>query len=125
MAVALYAAAAYNLSFGAFTGLWPATYFEWVGMEPPRYLALWQCIGMIVACYGIGFAFAARNPFVLWPLVLVGLLGKLLGPLGFAFAVATGEVPAQFGWVLLTNDFIWWAPFTWIVIAGWRRHPYF
>lgn len=121
----LYAAAAYNLAFGGFVGLFPETYFHWVEMQVPHYPSLWQCIGMIVACYGVGFAFAARAPMVLWPIVLVGLLGKLLGPLGFGFAVATGEIPVRFGYVLLTNDLIWWVPFTWIVIAGWRQHPYF
>lgn len=121
----LWAAAAYNVMFGLFAGLFPNAYFDWLGMELPRYASLWQCIGMIVACYGVGYAFAAKQPLVLWPIVLVGLLGKILGPLGFLFGLATGEVPLRFGWILLTNDLIWWVPFTRIVIAGWRRHPYF
>jgi len=80
---------------------------------------------LIVACYGVGYAFAARQPLALWPIVLVGLLGKILGPLGFLFGLATGEVPLRFGWILLTNDLIWWVPFTRIVFAGWKRYPYF
>jgi hypothetical protein len=121
----LWAAAAYNVAFGIFTGLFPNAYFDWLAMETPRYPSLWQCIGMIVACYGVGYAFAARQPLVLWPIVLVGLLGKILGPLGFLLGLATGEVPLRFGWILLTNDLIWWIPFSRIIVAGWRRHPYF
>jgi hypothetical protein len=121
----LWAAAAYNVAFGIFAGLFPNAYYEWLAMDLPRYPSLWQCIGMIVACYGVGYAFAARAPLVLWPIVLVGLLGKILGPLGFLVGLATGEVPLRFGWILLTNDLIWWIPFFKIVAAGWKRHPYF
>jgi hypothetical protein len=123
--VVLYAAAAYNVLFGLFAGLFPGAYFEWLGLAPPRYPSLWQCIGMIVACYGIGYAYAARSPLVLWPIVLVGLLGKILGPAGFLLSWLTGELPIRFASILLTNDLIWWFPFLKIVAAGWRRHPYF
>jgi hypothetical protein len=121
----LWAAAAYNVAFGIFAGLFPNAYFDWLGMDAPRYPSLWQCVGMIVACYGVGYAFAARRPLVLWPMVLVGLLGKILGPLGFLFALSMGEVPLRFGWILLTNDVIWWLPFFRIVVAGWKQNPYF
>ena len=121
----LIAAAIYNVAFGIFAGLFPGAYFDWLGLEAPRYPSLWQCIGMIVACYGVGYAFAARSPLVLWPIVLVGLLGKILGPMGFLFALSSGEVPLRFGWILLSNDLVWWLPFTWIVLAGWRHQPYF
>ena len=54
----LWAAAAYNVAFGIFVGVFPNAYFEWLAMDLPRYPSLWQCIGMIVACYGVGYAFA-------------------------------------------------------------------
>jgi len=40
-----------------------------------------------------------------------GLLGKLLGPLGFVWAVANDDIPQAFGWTILTNDLIWWPAF--------------
>ena len=120
----LWAAAGYNVAFGVFAGLFPGAYFRWVGMSAPAYPSLWQCIGMIVACYGVGYAFAALDPLRLWPIVFVGLLGKIFGPVGFLFALARGEVPLSFGWILLSNDLIWWIPFALIVVAGWRRYPY-
>jgi small multidrug resistance pump len=66
---------------------------------------------MIVGVYGIGYACAASDPLRHWPIVLVGLLGKLFGPLGFLMAVLKGELPWRFGALLLTNDLIWWVPF--------------
>jgi hypothetical protein len=80
-------------------------------MAVPTYPQLWQCIGMIVGVYGIGYAIAAFDPWRHWPIVLVGLLGKLLGPIGLAQAVAEGTLPLAFGWTNLTNDLIWWVPF--------------
>ena len=57
-----------------------------VGMEPPNYPELWQCIGMIVGVYGIGYLAAAADPLGHWPITLVGFLGKMFGPIGFAGA---------------------------------------
>ena len=113
----LRAAAVYNLVWGAWVVLFPGHYFTLVGMEPPRYVELWQCVGMIVGVYGVGYAVAARDPLRHWPIVLVGLLGKILGPIGFVQAIVNGSLPWAFGWTLLTNDLLWWAPFSWIL---WR-----
>lgn len=112
----LIAAAAYNLAWGAFAILSPLTIFQLAGFQPlPLYPELWQCIGMIVGVYGIGYGIAASNPTRHWPIVLVGLLGKIFGPIGFAGAVASGRFPAAMGWTILTNDLIWWIPFTGIL----------
>lgn len=102
----------YNLVWGALVVLFPALMFEKMGLQPPRYNAIWQCVGMIVGVYGIGYLIASRNPYRHWPIVLVGLLGKVFGPLGFVYAaLITKELPAAFGWVLIPNDLIWWVPF--------------
>jgi peroxiredoxin len=66
---------------------------------------------MIVGVYGVGYLIAARDPARHWPIVLVGLLGKILGPIGFIGAVIQGQLPLAFGWTILTNDLVWWAPF--------------
>jgi hypothetical protein len=114
----LVVAAAYNIVWGCFAMFAPLTMFQFFGADPlPSYPELWQCIGMIVGVYGVGYAIAARHPFVHWPIVLVGLLGKVFGPIGFLFAVNSGRLPASFGWTILTNDIIWWVPFTLIL---WR-----
>lgn len=113
----LQAAAIYNVAWGAWVVLFPGHYFDLVGMEPPRYPELWQCVGMIVGVYGLGYWAASRDPLRHWPIVLVGLLGKILGPIGFLQAIVKGSLPLAFGATLLTNDFVWWIPFS---IMLWR-----
>ena len=73
--VVLYAAAAYNVAWSAFVVLFPLAPFRWMGMEPPNYPAIVQCLGMVIGVYGVGYALAARDPVTRWPLVFVGLLG--------------------------------------------------
>lgn len=118
----LRAAALYNLIWGGWVIFFPSAYFHLVGLTPPTYLPLWQCIGMIVAVFGIGYAIAATNPIRHWAIVLVGLLGKILGPVGFVWAVATDRLPVDFIWTILTNDLIWWAPFAVILYVAMRGH---
>lgn len=114
-------AAAYNLLWGAWVVLWPQQLFQWLSMEPPLYPGIWQCVGMIVGVYGIGYGIAARDPFRHWPIVLVGFLGKIFGPIGFLAAALEGELPWAFGLTLPTNDLVWWAPFAIILWSAFRH----
>jgi hypothetical protein len=116
-------AAAYNLLWGAWVVLLPGQFFDLVGMPPPRYPAIWQCVGMIVGVYGIGYAIAARDPARHWPIVLIGLLGKLAGPAGYVDAAwLRGTLDPAFGWTIPTNDLGWWVPFTLILLHARRVH---
>ncbi|HEX9917794.1 MAG TPA: hypothetical protein VGA87_01440, partial [Pyrinomonadaceae bacterium] len=120
----LYAAGAYNLLWGAFVVLFPLAFFRWAGAAPPNYPQIWQCLGMVVGVYGVGYAIAARDPFRHWPIVFVGLLGKLLGPVGFIHAATRGGWPWALGWLNVTNDLIWLLPFALILRAAYRdAHP--
>lgn len=107
----LVAAGIYNLAWGAVVILFPNALFDWCQMERPLYPQIWQCVGMVVGVYGIGYLAASRDPLTHWPITLVGLLGKILGPIGFLMAVIQGELPWAFGATILTNDLIWWIPF--------------
>ncbi|MEM9914276.1 MAG: AhpC/TSA family protein [Planctomycetota bacterium] len=121
MSVVLFAAAGYNLVWGAWVVLFPNQFFDWVGMARPVHPSIWQCVGMIVGVYGIGYAIAATNPLRHWPIVLVGFLGKVLGPLGYMDgALIRGELSPAFGWTIPTNDLIWWVPFAMILLAAFR-----
>ena len=112
----LLAAAAYNLAWGAWAIAAPQAIFRWAGVDPlPNYPQLWQCIGMIVGVYGVGYALAAFDHRRHWPIVLVGLLGKILGPIGFAASVARGVFPLALGWTIVANDLIWWIPFAFVL----------
>ncbi len=113
-------AAAYNLVSGAWVVLSPLSAFHLANMPKPRYPEIWQCVGMIVGVYGVGYAVAAYDPIRHWPIVLVGLLGKVLGPIGFVDAAMRGALPWKMGWTIITNDLIWWIPFGLILYRAWR-----
>ena len=121
MRVVLAAAALYNLVWGAWVLADPGALFRLTGLPQPTYPQIWQCVGMIVGVYGVGYAVAATAPLRHWPIVLVGLLGKLLGPVGFVAAALAGELPWTWTWTILTNDAVWWIPFALILAAARRR----
>jgi len=117
----LRAAAIYNVVWGAWCVLFPNAFWSLVGMAPPNYLFLWQCIGMIIGVYGVGYWVAASDVARHWPIVLVGLLGKIFGPIGFLWAwLVEKSVPAHFGLTILTNDILWWAAFGLALRYAWR-----
>lgn len=112
MKFTLRAAAIYNILWGAWCILFPTAFWSLIGMDQPNYPFLWQCIGMIVGVYGVGYWIAGENPAQHWPIVWVGFLGKIFGPIGFIQAHFIDQVvPLRFGVTLLTNDLIWWVPF--------------
>jgi peroxiredoxin len=123
MKTALLIAAVYNIVWGLVVIAAPEWTLRLLGLsEPAAYPQIWQCVGMIVGVYGIGYGIAAFNPYRHWPIVLVGLLGKVFGPIGFLVNILTGELPLSMGWTLLTNDLIWWVPFGMILWGAFRAH---
>lgn len=111
----LVAAGAYNVVWGAAMVLAPISTLKMLGVSPPTtelWPQLWACIGMIVGVYGVGYMIAARDPARHWPIVLVGLLGKIFGPIGFVDAAVRGQLPWSMGATILTNDLLWWVPFS-------------
>lgn len=116
----LWAAGIYNLAWGLLTISFPHLLFDLVNAERINYPEIWQCVGMIVGVYGIGYIVAAYDCRRHWPIVLVGLLGKVFGPIGFVGALIKGTFPLAFGATILTNDLLWWIPFTMILREAWR-----
>ena len=116
----LIAAGVYNLLWGAWAMLCPQAWLRSGGMPGINYPQIWQCLGMVVGVYGIGYLIAATNPVRHWPIVLVGFLGKLLGPIGFLQGALAGTFPWRMGWINLTNDLIWLIPFALILRHAWQ-----
>lgn len=119
--VSLKIAGFYNLVFGTVVILFPSLLFNLCNIDQPRYPEIWQCVGMIVGVYGVGYLIAARNPQRHWPIVLVGLLGKLFGPVGFLYSAVNGVLPWSFGILIVFNDLIWWLPFGKILAEAFRE----
>jgi small multidrug resistance pump len=116
----LLAAGVYNIVWGVFVVAFPLAPFRWFDMELPNYPEIWQCVGMIVGVYGVGYAIAAFDPVRHWVIVLVGFLGKFFGPIGFVNAALQGKLSWSFGWVNVTNDLIWLVPFTLILYRAYQ-----
>lgn len=121
MAYVLIAAGVYNLAWGIWVILEWQAIFRWSGVAEPLYPQVWQCVGMMVGVYGIGYLIAATAPTHHWPIVLVGLLGKILGPIGFVSAASNGDLPWSWGLTIITNDLIWWVPFAAILFQAFRE----
>jgi hypothetical protein len=107
----LVAAAVYNFFAGITIVFAPALYFRVVHIPPPNYPALWQVLGMFILVYSPGYWWASRDPVGNSRFVVIGLLGKLLGPIGFIWSAWTGQLPLVFGAILVTNDLVWWPAF--------------
>ena len=81
-----------------------------------------QCVGMLVGVYGIAYYFASLDPARYWPLILVGLIGKVLGPIGSLNYIFTNQLDPSFFWVNVFNDVIWIFPFSWILYQVYKRN---
>jgi hypothetical protein len=114
-------AAIYNILWGSWVILFPNAMFNILNMEPNSYPEIWQCVGMIVGVYGIGYWIAASDPDRHFPIVVVGLLGKVLGPIGFMQALITNRFPLAFGIIIIFNDIIWWPSFFNILKKKYKR----
>ena len=115
MKIILKLATLYNLCWGSWVIIYPNQFFILTGIEPLNHPMVWQGMGMVVGVYGIGYWLASYDPIRHWPIVLVGFLGKLFGPLGFFINYFQDNVPFEFVYTLITNDFIWWIPFLYIL----------
>ncbi len=107
----------YNLAFGLWAAVWPFAFFHLFEIPPPRYPGIWACLGMVVGVYGLLYWCAAWKLDAAWPIIAVGLLGKVLGPIGMAMSFSD-DWPRRLGMLCVYNDLIWWLPFGLFLIRG-------
>jgi small multidrug resistance pump len=119
--ITLKLAGIYNIIWAVFVIFWPFQIFKLSGMELPLYPELWQCIGMIVGVYGLGYWIASYDPYKHWPIIFVGLMGKVFGPIGFLKALYLERFNYKFGLVIITNDLIWIIPFFQILWISYKK----
>lgn len=109
--VILVAAGVWNIAFGIHAALDPQWLFRFAGMPLLNHAPVFSCLGMVVGLYGLLYLEAARKPERGQAIVAVGLLGKVLGPMGMAWLIASGDWPPSAAVLCLGNDFLWWLPF--------------
>jgi hypothetical protein len=115
--IAFALAGCYNLAFGLWAGVWPQAFFELFDIAPPHYPGIWACLGMVVGVYGLLYWHAAWKLETAWPIIGVGLLGKVLGPIGMALSFGD-DWPRRLGMICVYNDLIWWLPFGLFLLRG-------
>jgi small multidrug resistance pump len=116
-------AAVYNVAWGAVVVLFPNLPFDLFGIPRLNYPFLMGGIGMMVGVYGYGYWVVSREPRRHPELVVIGLLGKTLGPIGWAWNVWLGAIPARTLWINVFNDLIW-IPF-FVSFLLWNRRVRF
>ena len=109
----------YNIAWGLWTVTDPQWFFRFTGMPPANYPAIFACLGMVVGLYGILYFEIARVPERGWLIAAVGLTGKVLGPIGMFWLIWSGTWPASALILCVTNDLIWWLPFTVYLHDAW------
>ena len=115
--IAFALAGCYNLAFGLWAAVWPLAFFRLFDIPPPRYPGIWACLGMVVGVYGLLYWHAAWKLESAWPIIAVGLLGKVLGPIGMAMSFSD-DWPRRLGMLCVFNDLIWWLPFGLFLVRG-------
>jgi hypothetical protein len=112
----------YNILWGLYAALDPQWLFRFAGLPLQNHPQIFACLGMVVGLYGLLYFEVARVPERGWLLAAVGLLGKLLGPAGLLVLIVSGQWPLATIVLCLTNDLIWWLPFTIYLKDAW---PFF
>src|SRR5258707_14844109 len=101
------AAGIYNSAWGLYAGWDPQWLFRFAGLPPLNHPQIFACLGMVVGLYGILYLEVARVPERGWLLAAVGLIGKLLGPIGLAGLIYSGRWARSTIVLCLTNALIW------------------
>lgn len=115
-------AAIYNVAWGLFLVVLPHASFQWGGLDAPNYPVMLQCLGVVLGVYGIGYWIAASDAATHWPIIFVGLLGKVIWPIVFVCSALQGAVPQSMYPAIFTNDIAWWLPFSAILLHAARIH---
>ena len=111
----------YNMLWGLYAAYDPQWLFRFARLPDPNYPQIFACLGMVVGLYGIIYLEVARVPERGLLLAAVGLIGKVLGPIGLLRLIWSGAWPASTIVLSVTNDFIWWVPFGLYLYDAWPQ----
>ncbi len=109
-------AAIYNIVWGGIVILFPNLFFDLFELERINYPFLMSGIGMFVGVYGYGYWVVSKRLLKYPQLVIIGLCGKILGPIGWIYHIYIGSIPAETIWLNVFNDLIWIPFFVWYLV---------
>lgn len=112
----------YNIGWALYSSLYPQWLFEYADMELLNQPVIFACLAMVIGVYGLLYLEVARRPEHGFAIAAVGLLGKVLGPIGMAYLVLTDTWPVETVVLVLTNDLVWWIPFAMYLRDSWPQY---
>lgn len=118
----LLAASATGVVLGSIVVALPVRSLAWAGLDQNAHPQTWQALGVLAAVWGVGYGLAASDPRRHWPLVLIGLLGKLLLPAALLGPLTEGGPNWRLATALLVHDLVWWVPFSMLLYAAFRAN---
>lgn len=112
----------YNICWGLWSSIDPQWLFRFTGMPLLNHPTIFACLAMVVGLYGLVYFEIARVPERGFALAAVGLIGKILGPIGLAVLIFNGTWPPSSIVLCLSNDLIWWIPFAVYLKDAWPAY---
>ena len=91
--------------------LFPFTVLDVFQVGRHSYGILLQGLGIVDGLLALGYAYAAVRLQKAFPFIAIGLAVKLIVPLGWLLAVASGQLTARTLTLVIFNDVVWWLPF--------------
>src|SRR5258708_26073635 len=99
-------AALCNICWVLLVVLFPNLLFRLWGVPPINYPFIMSGLGMCIGLFGYGYWVVSRDLRSYPQLVIIGFLGKTLGPIGWVWTVFTTELPLLSMWTNVFNDLI-------------------
>ena len=113
-------AGVYNVCWGLTMSLFPNLLFDIFGLPHINYPFVMSGLGMCIGLYGYGYWVVAGDLRRYPQLVILGFLGKTIGPIGWFWTVQATGLPLRTMWTNVFNDFIW-LPFFIAYFVWYRR----
>lgn len=119
----LVVAGLYNLAWSTFLILFPLIPYQLAGITYLSDPALIRSMGIGIGVFGAAYLIAALEPIRFWPIVLTGLMAKVISPLGFVYFASRELALWSLWWLVAINDLAWWVPFGLILASAYRASP--
>src|SRR5580765_97739 len=92
-------AAAYNVCWGVTMILYPNLLFDFFRLPPLNYPFVMRGMALCIGLFGYGYWVVAQDMRRYPQIVVIGFLGKVLGPIGWLVTVMTGGLPLRTMWM--------------------------